>query len=820
MSATGQNTSNTTNNTNSFISALVIGLVVAGVYLVVFFLLHAKNRRVYQSRTLVAPEGKRPSVLPDNPIKWFSGIIFEPDIRVFEMNGPDAYFFVRFCRFMVLLLLPYWGLTWVVLMPLSAAPPNLGAAGLNMFTFGNVTVFDRRAGHLIVFVLLLAWSLYMIYREYEHFLELRQAYLNSPAHAATARSRTVMVNNLPKNVVSEERVRELAAFVPGPVERVWMPRAVKPLQKLYDARNNECLVLEKAETNLSQMASKNVRKNKLPEKAAAAEDAGLTAKYVPEKKLPSHKIGTLADYTFGLFGKKVDTLSYSPAFIKEQDEQLILERQNVDSYKLANSAFIRFTSQADAHFFAQQIKKNTLRKDMVGASTEVVPEDIIWSNLSMSPYERLVRTIISWCATIGLIIAWAPLVAFVGVISNVSTLCSSVSFLSWICRLPSTVVGIIQGILPPVLLAILFMLLPIVLRIFVKMQGEPRNSTVQRKLWSRFWLFQIIHGFLIVALASGLVSALQNIKETASEAPTLLANHLPDSAIFFLTFILTVVLGSASKTLSRAIPWVMSKLAFIFRGSTPRKAYAYDWKMDSIELATEWPPVALLGIIGIVYSVIQPVTVGFAAVGFYLLYMTYKYMLIWNCDQPENLETGGLYYPKALGAVFAALYIEEICLGGLFFLSGPGAGAIGWAGGAIIALCLAVTAVFEVWVEWRFARLYTFVGPSAGPGMLAGLEKSVSEEDDAQPYPGSNNASSEQDAPDPNTHAFDHPALWKPTPLIWLAADTLGIAQSETARLEGEGLRASTEYASMDEKGKVTVLRGPPDEPWLGGQVE
>lgn len=60
-------------------------------------------------------------------------------------------------------------------------------------------------------------------------------------------------------------------------------------------------------------------------------------------------------------------------------------------------------------------------------------------------------------------------------------------------------------------------------------------SDIELKLFSRFWLFQVIHGFLIVTAASGLVGALQNIGETVGQLPTLLATKLPDASIFFLT---------------------------------------------------------------------------------------------------------------------------------------------------------------------------------------------------------------------------------------------------------------------------------------------
>lgn len=60
-------------------------------------------------------------------------------------------------------------------------------------------------------------------------------------------------------------------------------------------------------------------------------------------------------------------------------------------------------------------------------------------------------------------------------------------------------------------------------------------SEIELKLFTRFWLFQVIHGFIIVTLSSGLISALGNLGQTASSVPTLLASNLPGASIFFLT---------------------------------------------------------------------------------------------------------------------------------------------------------------------------------------------------------------------------------------------------------------------------------------------
>lgn len=81
------------------------------------------------------------------------------------------------------------------------------------------------------------------------------------------------------------------------------------------------------------------------------------------------------------------------------------------------------------------------------------------------------------------------------------------------------------------------------------------------------------------------------------------------------------------------------------------------------------PPTCLIICVTIVYSVIQPIITVLAWVAFILLYCANKYVIHWCADQPDSSETGGLYYIKALRTVFVSLYIQGVCMAGLFFLS-------------------------------------------------------------------------------------------------------------------------------------------------------
>jgi hypothetical protein len=158
---------------------------------------------------------------------------------------------------------------------------------------------------------------------------------------------------------------------------------------------------------------------------------------------------------------------------------------------------------------AAQVLTHNMPWRMSDKYTEVAPADVSWSNLGINPYEQRLRTLISVAATAGLIVCWAFPVSFVGqlhrhtckgrtlilragILTNVAGLCKEVKWLSWMCKLPKVVVGIISGVLPPVGLAVLMMLLPIILRLLAKFEGIPRKTGVELSLMNRYFIFQVV----------------------------------------------------------------------------------------------------------------------------------------------------------------------------------------------------------------------------------------------------------------------------------------------------------------------------------------
>lgn len=72
---------------------------------------------------------------------------------------------------------------------------------------------------------------------------------------------------------------------------------------------------------------------------------------------------------------------------------------------------------------------------------------------------------------------------------------------------------------------------------------------------------------------------------------------------------------------------------------------------------------------GIAYMIISPIINGLACVTFFLFFQMYKYLYIHQLEQKPELDTGGMFFPLAMQHVFVGLYIQQICLTSLFFLS-------------------------------------------------------------------------------------------------------------------------------------------------------
>ncbi|QRV93773.1 tranport-associated late exocytosis protein [Ceratobasidium sp. AG-Ba] len=416
---------------------------------------------------------------------------------------------------------------------------------------------------------------------------------------------------------------------------------------------------------------------------------------------PTHRLGWIP-----FFGEKVDTIDWCKNEIARLNVEVNEKRKGLAECKPHGSAFIQCNLQMGAHVLAQCVSYHEPLK-MSHKWIEVAPDDIIWDNIDDGAYEVRARYVLSWLLTFAVIAFWFIPTAFAGILSNVDQLCVKASWLAWICRLPGVVQGIIQGVLPPVFLALLFILLPIYLRAMAVFECIPRHSLVSISLYKRYFLFLVVHGFLTVTVSSGLTSAIVPILREPSQAVTLLAQRLPNASIFFLTYIVANGLAGSAGALAQVGPLVVHFLKKHLFGSTPRQAFDITFLMPKADFGTILPRMSLLCTIALAYSIISPVINGLAMLAFALYYVAWKFLFLWVYDQPEAQETGGLYFPLVVSNLFVGLYIEQLCLAGLFFLDGGKTSSIIL--GVFMVILIIITITVQILYRKSFAPITDFL---------------------------------------------------------------------------------------------------------------
>ena len=152
---------------------------------------------------------------------------------------------------------------------------------------------------------------------------------------------------------------------------------------------------------------------------------------------------------------------------------------------------------------------------------------------------------------------------------------------------------------------------------------------------------------------------------------------------------------------------------------------------------------------------------------------------------------------------------------------------------------IVATAAFQIYIDWfRFQKDYLVYAHSANTvrsgtaGRFANKVGLPSSENAASSGMGKlNHSQVSPSAEDENAgaaygntsgfheQAFDHPAMWKPQPVIWITDDPLGVGKFEAEKINAQNVNASTEFTGMEVNGRLKVGRAPPDQTWWDGMT-
>lgn len=677
---------------SAFVVTLLTNSIVSAVFLAVFLVGRTRFKRIYEPRAYVSTVERERRMRPLPTLGWPRVIwdIFREKEVIIEKSGMESYFFIRYLRFVLIVFIPTLLLFWPILLPINYAggigdnpPPGLDQVkGLDRFTFGNVPRqhTGRFWAHLILAWLFVIWFCYNVQVEMRHFVETRQQWLTSKKHRADPSATTILVNSLPRGKVSEEAVRELYAPLPGGVRNVWINRDYSALLDDVKLRMQIAKKLESAQTNLMRQAADNVaneKKKRDAGKEVPAYDPGYTDdaqanevayKYVSRKNRPQHRLPA-ASWLFSLpnwlfIGKKVDTIDWCKDELERLDEKIDAARKSPDQFKKGNSAFVQFNRQIAAHMAVQSVA-SAVQTHYQPLYLELRARDVVWGNMQRLWWERELFAIAVWAAVVVFTIFFAIPVAFIGSLSNITSLIRVAPFLRFLENLDPKYQGIITGLIPTILMAVILALVPVVMKLGARLQGHPTHAVISLVVQKMYFFFLFVQLFLVITISSGITSFISAAIDSPTKVPQLLATSLPKAATFYFSYFMLQGLSIAAGDLAQIVRYI-TLYGLGLLDSTPRQKWRRANRLNSTNWGTTFPRFTVLACIGIIYSVIAPLILIFVVIAFALLALDFLYNVMYVMD--FDTDTGGLAFPNAINQTFVGIYFLELCLTGLFFL--------------------------------------------------------------------------------------------------------------------------------------------------------
>ncbi|ORX84793.1 DUF221-domain-containing protein [Basidiobolus meristosporus CBS 931.73] len=743
-------------------------------------------------------------------------VIKTPDEQLLKRIGVDAYMFLRYIRLCLILFALFSIPGYLVLIPVNAINQE-GLDGLNKLTFGNIRDPERLWVHFtstVLIVIQTGVTLYAVNREMSRFILFRQKYLLNRQHQLDPVANTILVSGIPDEINTEAQLMKIFDPLPGGVKKVFiMSNAQRPNRRV----DNISKLVRQRNRVISQLELAFVR-------------YGVSKQKYPHKEVPRP---THRPQWWWLFGKRVDSIDYCSQKLHDLNIKIAEKQSNPANYSKQASAFISFNNQLAAHIAAQSVTYH-LPLAMQTKYVDMKPEDVIWENLDIIPIQRFIRRFLSYVASFCLILFWVFPVTFISSLASLSALIHILPFLGFMQSWSPVIIGVIQGILPAVLLSLLVALLPIIFRALCKHEGTIRRSDVEQSVMTRFFIFLLINVFLVTTFASGIFTALGDLVKNPISSVTILGRSLPKVSTFFVTYVLFQALVGASREMLQINRLLYYYIRAVLQFSTPRKILSLN-RLTKFQFGTTFPEHTLIFVIGLTYSTVAPFILFFVTVYFLIYYFVYHHQFQYVYDSVIH-QTGGLLFPKAMEHMVVGIYFFQLTSLGLIMAKGGAVPAVG-----MVILILITTGIVRHGKRVYLPLLkYLPVNISQKPSLI-GLEAELTirrnsfetKEDTVidcyqKDIYNLSDLSTQEDALPlsrqslPETMMFLHPLLRDPMPVIWLPQDETGVFQAESNNLKLNNIPATTGGAHLTSQGNIKLTRwsDPTPKYWLPSELK
>lgn len=408
--------------------------------------------------------------------------------------------------------------------------------------------------------------------------------------------------------------------------------------------------------------------------------------YFPDGKTGAKRPKATIGGFLGCGGKSVDAIEYYTKEVQELEAEISQSRARLHSLKPTNYGWISFDRISYAHATGMQLAKGLpMELKTKSADTPIIqmspsPKDIIWSNLAQNQHvrntKRFVGTIIfvtftiTWTIPLGLLSAAANLKNIVKIWPQSAHFLASNQFVS----------GLIQSWLSPIIMAIFFFLLPKLLRLLSQQQGSLTESSLDRQVLGKLYLFFIFNNLFAFTISGCVLSTFGQLREEiySGEATpqtlwndvyknlNIIAENLADVSNFWINYVSLRGLGIILD-LAQIVALVTITLRKVFTHPTPRQLREFTRPPD-FDYPLFYNILLFFFTVGLLYSVVAPLMLPFTLFYFVLCTMVFRYLLMYVYT--TKIETGGQIWRVLFNRLIASTVIFQLVMLGVLNLKG------------------------------------------------------------------------------------------------------------------------------------------------------
>uniref|UniRef100_A0A7M5V1M3 CSC1-like protein ERD4 n=1 Tax=Clytia hemisphaerica TaxID=252671 RepID=A0A7M5V1M3_9CNID len=649
------------------IKSVLVMCVFIFVFAVIFFTFtRKKNRKVFAPRLLLL--GTESSI-KEGLFSWVTDAFSTKDEDIFMLAGMDALVFLRFMRLMLkfaVCSLPY-GIC--VLIPLNVHGGNGLDDGLEKMSMSNVE--EKSAylwAHWVAVYLYSILILVFCLQEWKVYISFRQRHLKN----ATSSDFAVLVKELPKNMTDDDTLYEFVNEL--------FPNEVASVYVIRDLGKYKTLV-EKHDLTVLQW-----------------EDSKFFDDSNDEKKMMTK--GCCC------FGEKVEAT-------QEYEKQLEILQGDMKTEKTEgnrnpmNCAFVVFKS-----IKAKELAlKSTWTNNPIDYQPCAAPtvKETLWCALKLNYYVRLILEAIGYILIFFLVIFWAIPITFIASLGKLNSIAREVPWLADILRALSVgFVNFAEGLLPVILIAVFFAILPLILFLIARLQGNYSSKICAELVFKYMFIFQTVNSFFIYVLSGALIEQITAIAQDPFQIPNLLAKSIPSQSGFYINYVAFATAIGYFLTLTRIVPMIVIWLKLKCLAKTPRQRLEA-WKPPRAVYELLFSKSLLFFLVGLSYSVLSPIIVPFVIIFFGFGYVVYLYQLT-HVYMPE-FDHGGRFWIYVFNRIMVIVFVFQLLMVGVFLLKEVFTIAI------LVTPLIICTIFFWIYVNNNFEKVSLFITLKESVGM-------------------------------------------------------------------------------------------------------